>query len=85
MKLFVLLIVVLLFVVWKKYQHQQENTPREEANPNSDQAGQTGPKGANPARKLLPCSLCGVHVDQATLSLNAQGEYICANYPRPKA
>jgi hypothetical protein len=33
----------------------------------------------------LPCSLCGVHVDQANLSLNAQGEYICANHPRPKA
>ncbi len=74
MKVFVLLIVVLLFVLWKKYQKQLKDHQRQ------DPGSPTG-SAANPqARELLPCSVCGVHADKASLGLNAQGQYVCANH-----
>jgi hypothetical protein len=71
MKVFVLLIVVLLFVLWKKYQQQLKDRQRQDPGPPSGSAAT--PK----ARELLPCSVCGVHADKASLGLNAQGQYVC--------
>jgi hypothetical protein len=74
MKVFVLLIVVLLFVLWKKYQQQLKgHRPQDPGSP-------TGSAGAPLARELLPCSVCGVHADKASLGLNAQGQYVCATH-----
>jgi len=66
MKLFILLVVVLLFVIWKKYQKRLGEQDSQDA--------------ASPARELLPCSVCGVHADKASLSLTTQGRYVCVQH-----
>jgi hypothetical protein len=76
MKLFVLLIVILLFVLWKKYQKRLEDLKAQgrdaSSQPNANQAA------SSPAiLELLPCSVCGVHSDKSSLSLNANGQFVC--------
>ena len=82
MKLFVLLVVVLLFVIWKKYQKRLSEQDSQDAQSPAGESPASRPPtparpSAAPARELLPCRVCGVHADKASLSLSAGGRYVC--------
>ena len=92
MKLFVLLVVILLFVLWKKNQTRQKtwgerlNETLKEGLFKKDSPfnnSTTTPRNANSAQtvdELIACSVCGVHTPKSQLVLGRNQQYQCAKH-----
>jgi hypothetical protein len=82
MKLFVLLVVLFLFILWKKNQRRQSLFKDAFFSQNPfDPPGQ-GPQSPNDPNvmELLPCAICGVHAAKNALKKNGRGEYVCPKH-----
>lgn len=87
MKLFVLLLVIVLFILWKKNKNKSDalkdglfkqgpGKPRSNDKPESFHASPS----PGQVDELIACSICGVHVPKAQLVLGAKDQYQCAKH-----
>jgi hypothetical protein len=82
MKLFVLLLVLFFFILWKKNQRRQSlfKDAFFAQNPFEPNAQANRPAEDPSVMELLPCSVCGVHVTKNQLKKNGRGEYVCPKH-----
>jgi hypothetical protein len=82
MKLFVLLLVLFLFILWKKNQRRQSLFKDSffSENPFDPKAQGPRPTEDPSVMELLPCAVCGVHAAKNHLKKNSRGQYVCPNH-----
>lgn len=87
MKVFVLLLVIVLFILWKKNKNKREAPKDRLFNPGPDmkkpQPSSERFQGHPPSDQvdeLIACCVCGVHVPKSQLELIAHEQYQCAKH-----
>ena len=71
MKLFVLLLVIVLFILWKKNKNKKDALMK---------GPQASPQGLEQVDELIACCVCGIHVPKSQLVLVAHDQYQCAKH-----
>ena len=87
MKLFVLLLVIVLFILWKKNKNKSDalkdglfkQGPGKPASNDSPEGFHAAPSPGH-VDELISCSICGVHVPKTQLVLSAKDQYQCAKH-----
>jgi hypothetical protein len=79
MKLFVLLLVLFLFILWKKNQRRQSlfKDAFFTQNPFDASAKATQSQTDDAVIELLPCAVCGVHASKNRMKSNGRGQFVC--------
>ena len=88
MKLFVLLLVIVLFILWKKNKARSHTfkdglftkNPLERGSSQRSKKTQADAPSAG-LDELIACAICGLHTPKSQMVLGAQQRYQCAKHP----
>ncbi len=82
MKVFVLLLVIVLFILWKKNKNKKEALKDRLFNPGPDmkKPQPSSERFQGQVDELIACCVCGVHVPKSQLELVAHEQYQCAKH-----
>jgi hypothetical protein len=83
MKLFVLLLVLFLFILWKKNQRRQRmfGDAFFSSNATGDSFAQAQARAdQTPVLELMACARCGVHVSKDQMLEDRQGRLVCRQH-----